>query len=669
STVKEFLSMMKNIRLSLQIGAVFIGTVVGAGFASGQEIMQFFTRFGGIGMLTLVFSGLLFYIIAAAVIKAASWHKTYNYRDFIHCVAGGRLGFTFDILVTAFLLIGTSIMFSGSGALFEESLGLSKNWGIAFMALLTLIIILQSLNGILRINSMIVPMLFTVIVAVLASTIMRSDLGSIGARLSENYQGGIVKPVVFFLFYCCYNTFLSIGVLAALPEKTEKLSVLKSGVFLGSLGLMLLSLMLNISLTLKSPQVFEYSIPMSYITSGFGKTVINAVNICIWCEIFSTAVSNTFSIAKRLSDGEHIRYRQACFATVICCLPLAFLDFKGLIGFFYPLFGAFSMFMILRLLHTSHRLGKGMEKASSLTLLLLVLISYAFAPGRAELSVPAMADGAAYEVEMKQDLLCLMLAYPEYIENVEQAGDRVYIVMKSGKKLLYDDKKPKDIATKLAYPDLQDMLEQDYPVTPVKSLMDENSDPGRARVYSLLNEVYGASQKQIEGNLVNVKAGYGSFRFNKNNGAAEALKNVMNGLNVLSGIDQDVRSNAFPCSGTYNYRSIAGTNRLSPHSYGTAIDLAVNKRDYWRWTSRAEGQKRLESYPAEIVELFEKNNFIWGGKWGHFDIMHFEYRPEILLKARYFGNAPEAGRQWHEGVTAGDEYAESCIKKIDEALR
>ncbi len=661
--------MLKNIKLSLQIGAVFIGTVVGAGFASGQEIMQFFTGFGKIGMVTLAFSGLLFYVIAAAVMKAAVWHKTYNYRDFIYCVAGNRFGLTFDILVTAFLFIGTSIMFSGSGALFEEGLGLSKNWGIAIMALLTLAVILQALTGILRINSIIVPMLFAVIVSVLAATIMNSDLGSIGAKLSENYSGGLMKPLIFFIFYCCYNTFLSIGVLAAIPEKTQKLSVLKTGVFLGSMGLMFLSLMLNISLTLKSPEVFQYSIPMSYITSNFGKLVKNAVSFCIWCEIFSTAVSNTFSIAKRLSDGGRIKYRQACTITVLCCLPLAFMEFKGLISFFYPLFGAFSMFMIFRLLYTSQRLGKNMGRAGSATLLVLLLVVYVYMPGGRSVSVASREqEPEAYRVEMKQDILCLMLAYPEYIQNVEETEGRVYIVMKSGRKLLYDDKKPKDIDTKIAYPDLQDMLEQDYPITPIENLMDTSRDPGRARVYAFLNEVYGASQKQIESNLVNVKSGYGSFSFNKNNGAAEALENAMKGLTVLAATRQDVRANAFPCNGTYSYRAIAGTNRLSSHSYGTAIDMAVNKKDYWRWASRAEGQKRLSSYPVEIVEIFEKNNFIWGGKWGHFDMMHFEYRPELLLKARYFGDASVTRQVWYEGVPKEEEYAWACIRKIEEMV-
>jgi uncharacterized membrane protein YkvI len=662
--------MMKNIKLSLQIGAVFIGTVVGAGFASGQEIMQFFTCFGQTGMITIILSGLAFYIIAAAVMKTAACYKTYNYKDFIYRVAGNKFGFTFDVLVTAFLLIGTSIMFSGSGALFRETLSLSKNWGIAIMALLTLIIILQSLTGILRINSIIVPMLFSVIVAVLAATIMNSDIRSIGTKLLGNYEGGVAKPLVFFLFYCCYNTFLSIGVLTAIPEKTKSQPVLKAGVLFGAIGLMILSLMLNISLTLKSPQVFEYSIPMGYITSGFGSIVKNAVTFCIWCEVFSTAVSNAFSIAKRLSASRSTQYPQICFITVICCLPLAFIEFKGLISFFYPLFGAVSMFIIFKLLYTSYCLEKKMKKANSLILVFLLIIVSAYAMNSPQQSTASIEPTVSlYDIVMKQDVLCLMMAYPEHIENVEQLNDQIYIVMKSGRKILYDDKKPKSIEHKIAYPDLQDMMEQVYPVRPIKNLMNESHDPGRVRVYSLLNEVYGASQKQIENNLTNVKTANRVFRFNKNNRASEALKNVMQELALLAANRQDIRYHVYPCSGTYNYRIIAGTNRLSPHSYGIAADLAPDKRDYWRWASRTEGQERLSSYPVEIVELFEKNNFIWGGKWGHFDIMHFEYRPEIIIKGRYFGSTPDFNKAWYNGVPLEDEYIKNCIKKIDEATQ
>ncbi len=311
-----------------------------------------------------------------------------------------------------------------------------------------------------------------------------------------------------------------------------------------------------------------------------------------------------------------------------------------------------------------------MKKAKTFILILCLIIASVYLINNPQQgSAFIKTTMSSYDTTMKQDLLCLMMAYPEHISNVEQSDGRVYIVMKSGRKILYDDKKTKSIETKIAFPDLQDMMEQAYPIVPIKNLMDKNHDPGRARVYSLLNEVYGASQKQIEKNLANVKAGYGSFQFNGNNQAAEALRNVMKELAPLAEKRRDIRSCAYPCSGTYNYRVIAGTNRLSPHSYGIAIDLARDKRDYWQWASREEGQKRLSAYPDEIAALFEKHNFIWGGKWGHFDILHFEYRPEIIIKARYFGSTQDLRQVWYSGVPLGDAHTQNCIKKIEEAIK
>ena len=275
---------------------------------------------------------------------------------------------------------------------------------------------------------------------------------------------------------------------------------------------------------------------------------------------------------------------------------------------------------------------------------------------------------SSYDVTMKQDILCLLLAYPGYIKDIEKAEERIYVVLKSGVKLVYDDKKQKSMDRKMANPDLQDMLEQAYPLTTTGKLMELDYDPSRVRMYDLLKEVYGSNQQQIEKQLRNVNAGGKNFQFSKSNGAGEALKSAMTELVSLSQKSNKVAAAAFPSSGTFNYRVISGTNRLSPHAFGIAIDLARDSRDYWKWASREQGQKRLEGYPKEIVALFEKYNFVWGGKWGHFDILHFEYRPEIILKAKYFGVEHVAGEPWYKG-TPDDDKTKEAIEKIEEALK
>ncbi len=245
-------------------------------------------------------------------------------------------------------------------------------------------------------------------------------------------------------------------------------------------------------------------------------------------------------------------------------------------------------------------------------------------------------NNAAYEITMKQDILVFMMAYPEYVINAQKGeGGKVYLIMKSGKKILYDDMKKKSQDEKFYNADLQDVLEQVYPLNHDGGLMDINYDPGRVRNYQLLNEVYGYSNEGISKNLVNVSGGGGNHRFNKNNGAADSLKKALKELAA-----KDVQKSTaqgdylFPINGTFNYRQISGTGLLSPHAYGIALDLSSNSKDYWKWANRQEGEKRMKAYPKATVNIFENNNFVWGGKWGHFDILHFEYRPEIIIKAK-----------------------------------
>lgn len=275
-----------------------------------------------------------------------------------------------------------------------------------------------------------------------------------------------------------------------------------------------------------------------------------------------------------------------------------------------------------------------------------------------------------YMVTIKRDILCLMMAYPGYIINIEKnENGMIYVIMKSGKRVLYDDKKEKTGVEKMADPDIQDMMEQIYPLKNENILMPQDFDPGRVRVYAILNEVYGSFRTQVESNLVNVKTNYGSFQFNKNNKASEELQKAFNDVSLLVRNNHSISVSLLPVNGTFNYRFISGTQRLSPHSFGIAIDLARDKRDYWRWASREQGQKRIESYPEEIVYTFEKHNFIWGGKWGHFDILHFEYRPEITYKSRFFGGRLTDEGQWYEGVPGDDPVVKGYIDIIEKALQ
>ncbi|GHV93690.1 hypothetical protein AGMMS50293_00100 [Spirochaetia bacterium] len=91
--------------------------------------------------------------------------------------------------------------------------------------------------------------------------------------------------------------------------------------------------------------------------------------------------------------------------------------------------------------------------------------------------------------------------------------------------------------------------------------------------------------------------------------------------------------------GGYNWRNIHGERRMSYHSWGMAIDIQPqkpgNKAIYWLWERARSDQWMLIPLearwkpPDRVIEAFEREGFIWGGKWPLYDNMHFEYRPEL----------------------------------------
>nr|WP_251827641.1 M15 family metallopeptidase [Methylovulum psychrotolerans] len=110
------------------------------------------------------------------------------------------------------------------------------------------------------------------------------------------------------------------------------------------------------------------------------------------------------------------------------------------------------------------------------------------------------------------------------------------------------------------------------------------------------------------------------------NGVAGKLEQISQ---ELDGLPAELKKFVTNTSGTFNWRVISGTKLLSNHSFGIAIDINTKFSNYWQWSGKMQYKNAI---PQKIVEIFEKHGFIWGGKWYHYDTMHFEYRPELLMK-------------------------------------
>jgi hypothetical protein len=244
------------------------------------------------------------------------------------------------------------------------------------------------------------------------------------------------------------------------------------------------------------------------------------------------------------------------------------------------------------------------------------------------LLAPAIGHGA----ELSQaDRTRLLEAYPGLLERID-GND---LVWRDGTRMPLDDGKgDKPFEQWLDSPDVADMFAIHYPVGAEPKPPAKDIDPGRARTAAFFDKVYGDCRLgAVEKNLTTVEwlptKAKQKLPFNKMNGAAAALEAASRELDALAP-SFDVFLT--PSAGTYNCRVIAGTNRVSAHGHAIAIDIALKRSHYWR--NDKPGKDGTIAYkneiPMEIVRIFEKHGFIWGGRWYHYDTMHFEYRPELI---------------------------------------
>ena len=247
--------------------------------------------------------------------------------------------------------------------------------------------------------------------------------------------------------------------------------------------------------------------------------------------------------------------------------------------------------------------------------------------GQIKLSDTAESDSVIHDnryANIPVGAQALLTAYPDFILKYKDG----YLLLSDSTKLLYDDGCSKSFEEKMDEADPEDMFGFKYDTEAAQPSYLQ--DAGRSRCEQLFKIMYGSSEKEVRKNLVKVDWFGESVIFSKRNGGADSLKAVA----IEIGKHPELRP-YLKSSGTFYWRKVRGANRLSAHSYGIAIDIGVPYSDYWLWKNSGKKETDTIQYsnrmPMKLIEIFEKHGFIWGGRWYHYDTMHFEFRPEILL--------------------------------------
>ncbi len=341
-----------NYRNIIKIASIYMGTIIGAGFASGQEIMEFFTKYGVQGFYGVAVAAVLFSLIGSMILLKVHRLRLTSFEDLLQATMGPRLGKSIKYILLLLLLSGYCVMLAGSGALFQEQFGLSKILGIGSMTLVCFITFVFSINGLVLLNTTVVPLLLIGILAIGGTVTLNNGptMSNTTGMIFSNMTGNWLTSS---FLYVSYNSIGAIAVMSSLLPLIKNKRTAVGGGMIGGMGLGLLAGFLLLPTLILYTDLIGVEIPMMTIATRLGSNVKMGYGILLWLAMLTTAVSNGFVFIEGIKDKLGIGQLWTAFLFCIAAIPLASFGFKSLVHILYPLFGYIGIFIVLMVLFQS----------------------------------------------------------------------------------------------------------------------------------------------------------------------------------------------------------------------------------------------------------------------------------------------------------------------------
>lgn len=337
---------------TLKVAAVYIGTIVGAGFASGQEVLQFFTFFGVPGILAMALATALFVFFGLIILELGKRLAADSHREVIQYAGGRWLGTVIDGVITFFLFGALTAMAAGAGAIFREQFGLSYVLGSLVMVGTTLLTVLLGVQGVITAISFVVPVLLVSVLGISIATLLNTpvDLAAVGQWANPGRA-----PVPYWplsaINYVSYNLVLGVAVLAPMGRLAGNPNILRKGALLGGLGLGVGALAINLTMLANVPAITGYEIPMVYIASRLSPIIQAGYSIVLLAEVYTTAVGSLYGFAERITDQDKPAFKWLVIGTGIVAFAASQFGFSNLVRILYPAVGYAGLLMLAGLLY------------------------------------------------------------------------------------------------------------------------------------------------------------------------------------------------------------------------------------------------------------------------------------------------------------------------------
>jgi len=331
---------MKQWAISIQVALVFIGTVVGAGFASGREVLQFFTRFGLWGPYLIIVSTMFFVWIGTKVMLLSAELKAKSYEDLNKHLFGEKAGRWVSHLMLVVLLGVNAVMLAGAGSVFSEHLNLSYQTGLLVTMFACFLLLRKGMSAILTINTFVVPLMIG-FSAFLVFETLREPLPDHWLRASQDFSPWAAGLSPFL--YAAFNLSMSQAVLVPLGSAIGDARILRRGAWMGGIGIGGLLLSAHFALSSRMPGIAQFDIPMGGIARELGAWLHWIYVFLIFMEIFTTLVADIYGLTLQMHERTKAAPWMLTAALLLLCFLAGQFGFGTLLSTLYPMFGLLSL--------------------------------------------------------------------------------------------------------------------------------------------------------------------------------------------------------------------------------------------------------------------------------------------------------------------------------------
>ncbi|MBO3065915.1 MULTISPECIES: YkvI family membrane protein [Staphylococcus] len=334
---------------AIKIGFAYVGIVVGAGFSTGQEVMQFFSPYGLWSYIGVILSGLILGFIGRQVAKIGTAFDAQNHESTLDYLFGDKFSKLVDYLLI-FFLFGISVtMIAGAGSTFQESFNVPTWLGALIMVIAIYITLLMDFNKIVRALGIVTPFLIILVVIIAAYYLFNGSIsiGKVNETVPEaSLWLGILKGINYggLAFAVGFSTIVAIG------GDASRRRVSGAGALFGGIVYTILLALINFALQSEFPKIENADIPMLTLANGINPWIALVLSVIMLAVMYNTILGLMYSFAARFTEPYSKKYHIFIVIIMVVGYGLSFVGFAGLINFLYPIMGIVGLVVVIGVL-------------------------------------------------------------------------------------------------------------------------------------------------------------------------------------------------------------------------------------------------------------------------------------------------------------------------------